>query len=135
MSSTSSKEGTKARFDVLIEYNKAESVWTARCLQMNLLVDGDTIDEVKQNIQDCVIETILIAIERGISPEMFEPAPQKYWDEVARIKESIGRRKKKIDLEKIRREIQRLSESRESENISSRDYSIYEWDYANAVGG
>jgi predicted RNase H-like HicB family nuclease len=121
-------EKSKIRFDVLIEFDEEEQVWTARCLQMNLLVDGDTIEEVKKNIRDCVTDYIQIAIEKGITQEMFIPAPKKYWDKVAEIERRMVRRKRTVDVEKLHGELERLSESRKKDSSY-----LYDWEYAEAT--
>lgn len=65
---------------------------TAHCLEMDLMVDGDSIEEVLEDIMSVIRAHLDYASEHGVSP--FSPAPREYWDKLAKagpLEIGIGR--------------------------------------------
>jgi predicted RNase H-like HicB family nuclease len=81
---------------VLIEKGR-ERPFTAHCLELDLVVDGPSVEEVLKNIEDVICAHMDYATEYGISP--FNPAPKEYWDKL-RTAEQLEVQRFKRDKEK-----------------------------------
>lgn len=66
--------------DVLIE--KQEDVFTAHCLQFDIITEGDTIAEAEEMIADAIFEYIIFAQENNLTKFLFNPAPPEYWQKL-----------------------------------------------------
>ena len=58
--------------DVLIE--KQTACYTAHCLQLDLVTDGDTKADAEAMIVDAISEQITFAIENNLMDHLFQPA-------------------------------------------------------------
>ena len=63
--------------DVLIE--KQEDCYTAHCLQLDLITDGNTKAEAEGMIMDAISEQVTFAIERNLLDYLFQPAAPDEW--------------------------------------------------------
>ena len=63
--------------DVLLE--KQEDCYTAHCLQLDLVTDGDTKAEAEAMIVDAISEQITFAIENNLIDYLFQPAAPAEW--------------------------------------------------------
>ena len=63
--------------DVLIE--KQTDCYTAHCLQLDLITDGDTKAEAEAMIVDAISEQITFAIKNNLTDYLFQPAPPAEW--------------------------------------------------------
>jgi len=75
----SMKISPEIRLDILIK--KEEDYWLAHCLQFDLVVTEDSIEEAKKAIFDCCIAHIIFSIENDNMEFLFSPAPQESWAE------------------------------------------------------
>ena len=63
--------------DVLIE--KQTNCYTAHCLQLDLVTDGDTKVEAEAMIVDAISEQITFAIENNLIDYLFQPTSPAEW--------------------------------------------------------
>ncbi len=63
--------------DVLLE--KQTDCYTAHCLQLDLVTDGDTKADAEAMIVDAISEQITFAIENNLMDHLFQPAPPAEW--------------------------------------------------------
>lgn len=63
--------------DVLIE--KQTDCYTAHCLQLDLVTDGDTKADAEAMIVDAISEQITFAIENNLMDHLFQPADPAEW--------------------------------------------------------
>ena len=62
---------------MLIE--KQTDCYTAHCLQLDLVTDGDTKADAEAIIVDAISEQITFAIENNLMDHLFQPAPPAEW--------------------------------------------------------
>ena len=62
---------------MLIE--KQTDCYTAHCLQLDLVTDGDTKTEAEAMIVDAISEQITFAIENNLMDNLFQPADPAEW--------------------------------------------------------
>ncbi|MFH1562609.1 MAG: hypothetical protein ABIF11_04215 [Nitrospirota bacterium] len=93
--------------DVLIE--KEANLYTAHCLQFDLVADGKTKEEVKKNILDVIVEYISFAYRNNWERFVFKPAPQEYWEKLCHsrpeLPEQIERKIKGVPLKRLIEEV------------------------------
>ncbi|MBC8233375.1 hypothetical protein H8E77_27825 [bacterium] len=66
--------------DVLME--KQEDVFTAHCLQFDIVTEGNTIAEAEEMIVDAIFEYITFALEHNFTQFLFNPAPPEDWQKL-----------------------------------------------------
>ena len=97
--------------DVLIE--KENSLYTAHCLQFDLVADGKTKEEVKKNILDIIVEYVSFAYKNNWERFVFKPAPQEYWEKLCHSRpEPSERIKKRINGVPLKRFIEEVDFNR-----------------------
>ncbi|MFQ6054779.1 MAG: type II toxin-antitoxin system HicB family antitoxin [Methanosarcinales archaeon] len=69
--------------DVIIEAE--DDLFTAHCLQFDIVSDGRTIEEAKEMIIDAILEYLTFAIENDLLDEVYKPAPIEYWQKLSKI--------------------------------------------------
>ena len=65
-------------FHVLI--NEEDDLYSAHCLEFDIVAEGSTIPEVKKNIIISIINYISFAVENDRTDRMHTPAPAEYWN-------------------------------------------------------
>jgi hypothetical protein len=67
------------RLDILIK--QEEDYFLAHCLQFDLVVTADTLEEVKKDIIEVCSEHIRFSLENNNAEYLFSPAPKDVWTE------------------------------------------------------
>lgn len=63
-----------------LEY-KDEGYYIAHCLEFDIVAQGNTPEEARNNLADLIREQITFASEQDIEEKiLFKPAPQRYWE-------------------------------------------------------
>lgn len=57
----------------------------AHCLEFDLVAEGTTPDEAKDNLADLISSYLQFGKEKGISQFAYHPAPKEYWDRYEEI--------------------------------------------------
>lgn len=78
--------------EVLIEFNEEFEVWTAHCLDFDLIVDGASPEEVKESIISCINTYVEIAIEKNALDNVLRPARDECWEKLYAIKRDLRMR-------------------------------------------
>ncbi len=65
-------------FNVLIE-REEDGLWTAHCLEMDIVADGETYDEAQGNLIVSIANQVLFHIAKGTPQHILKPAPGEYW--------------------------------------------------------
>lgn len=85
-----SKDGHKIRSEgkahlTCLTYQDGE-FHIAHCLELDIVGQGSTQKEAKNELAELIFEQIHYAIEKDIEEKaLFHPAPQKYWDDLRYI--------------------------------------------------
>ncbi|MDQ7782349.1 MAG: hypothetical protein RDU20_05710 [Desulfomonilaceae bacterium] len=66
-------------FKVLIK--KEPDAWIAHCLELNLIAEADSIEQVESDIIDIITAHVQYAIENDNLTHMYHPAPPSVWKE------------------------------------------------------
>ena len=68
-------------FKQLVYYDSDEAKFVGVCLDLNLLVESDSLESAVNLLNDAVVSHLLSAAEVGFPPELvFRPAPSSYWE-------------------------------------------------------
>lgn len=71
---------------------KDGSYFIAHCLEFDLVAQGNSIEEARNNLAEVISEHIKFAIEKDVEDKsLFHPAPQEYWDIFQNFKSRIAR--------------------------------------------
>jgi len=70
--------------NVIIE--KEEDLYTAHCLEFDIVADGRTEKEAMNNIFESIVNHIDFCLAKGNIDKIENPAPKKYWDKLEMIK-------------------------------------------------
>ncbi|MFQ5823257.1 MAG: type II toxin-antitoxin system HicB family antitoxin [bacterium] len=62
---------------VLIE--QEEDLYTAHCLEFDIVADGKTIEEVEKNILDAIVSHVGFCVAYNNIDKILNPAPQEFW--------------------------------------------------------
>jgi predicted RNase H-like HicB family nuclease len=63
---------------VLIE--QEEELYTAHCLEFDIVADGKTIEEAEKNILDAIVDHVTFCIATDNIDKILNPAPKEYWN-------------------------------------------------------
>jgi hypothetical protein len=63
---------------VLID--QENDIFTAHCLEFDIVADGKTSNQAVQNLLDCVANHISFCLETGNVDNILNPAPKEYWN-------------------------------------------------------
>ena len=74
------KEEIKAALHVLAYKDKEEGRYIAHCLDFNIVAEGATHKEAKDNLADLIFTYISFAKKKNWEQFMYDPAPKVYWD-------------------------------------------------------
>ena len=77
------KKEIGARFNVL--GYKEEDRYIAHCLEIDLVADGKTPEEARDNLADLIFSYLRFGMERDIEQFIPHPAPKIYWDKFKEI--------------------------------------------------
>jgi len=77
-------EGIFVKVHVVIE--KEDDLYSAHCLEFDLVGEGETISEAQQSILDNIKNHISFAISKGLFHKIIDPAPPEYWNKLLRSK-------------------------------------------------
>jgi predicted RNase H-like HicB family nuclease len=81
---------TKAIINCL-EYKDGD-VCIAHCLEFDLVAQGETREEARENLAGLIRTHIQFAVEKDIEEKsLFHPAPSKYWDILHNMQSRIVR--------------------------------------------
>jgi hypothetical protein len=69
-------------FKVLIR--KETDAWVAHCLELNLVAEADTMEQVESDIIDIIAAHVRYALENDNLSYMFHPAPPDVWKDFFR---------------------------------------------------
>jgi predicted RNase H-like HicB family nuclease len=83
----------KAVHEVTAERSEQNDVFTAHCLQFDIVTEGNTIAETEEMIADAIFEYITFALENELMKFLFKPAPPEYWQKLL-----YGHCKKRLEL-------------------------------------
>ena len=75
------------------ERSEQNDVFTAHCLQFDIVTEGNTIAETEEMIADAIFEYITFALENELMKFLFKPAPPEYWQKLL-----YGHCKKRLKL-------------------------------------
>jgi len=77
------KKEIGARFNVL--GYKEEDRHIAHCLEIDLVAEGKTPEEARDNLADLIFSYLRFGVERDIEQFIPHPAPKIYWDKFKEI--------------------------------------------------
>lgn len=77
------KKEISARFNVL--GYKEEDRHIAHCLEIDLVAEGKTPEEARDNLADLIFSYLRFGMERDIEQFIPHPAPKIYWDKFKQI--------------------------------------------------
>jgi len=72
----------KAVHEVTAERSEQEDVFTAHCLQFDIVTEGNTIAEAEEMIVDAIFEYITFALEHNFTQFLFNPASPEDWQKL-----------------------------------------------------
>ena len=73
-------EGDKINIFVHVVIDKDVNLYNAHCLEFDIVVDGKTIKEVKENILEAIINHVTFCIAYDNMDKILNPAPSEYWN-------------------------------------------------------
>lgn len=66
-------------FKVLIK--EEPDTWVAHCLELNLVAEAETAEQVEADIIDIIIAHVKYAVENNNLAYMYHPAPPEVWED------------------------------------------------------
>lgn len=76
--STQSEGKLELRFNVIVE-RQEDGAYQAHCLELDLVAEGDTVEEACSEIKDAIDVHVRTCIQNDNMAHMFSPAPQEVW--------------------------------------------------------
>jgi len=88
-------------FKVLIR--REPDAWVAHCLELNLVAEAETVEQVEADIIDIIIAHVRYAIENDNLTHMYHPAPESVWKDFLRCsdREETSYRGKEAILDEL----------------------------------
>lgn len=81
---------------ILTYYDRSEKAWCAHCLDFNLVEDGSTSQEAEDRLASTVASYLSeVSRRRMKEDEIYAPAPQFFWDLIAKAQRIKVRRQTK----------------------------------------
>ncbi len=74
------ENGILVNVHVIIE--KDDDLYSAHCLEFDLVGEGDTIEAAQESILDNIKNHISFAISKGLFEKIIDPAPPEYWNKL-----------------------------------------------------
>ena len=82
------------KFTQLVYLDPKDEKFTGVCLELNLVVESDSLESAVAQLNDATVSHLLATAEIGFPPElMFRPAPAHYWQIAKSVAAKIGRDK------------------------------------------
>lgn len=72
--------------NVYVIIEKEDDLYSAHCLEFDLVGEGETIDQAQESIIDNIINHITFAISKGLYDKIIDPAPPEYWNKLLHSK-------------------------------------------------
>lgn len=69
-------------FNGIIEKSQQTSRWLAVCLELNIVVEGETREKASAALSDAIQMYIESVFEEGDYTSLLRPAPQEYWQKL-----------------------------------------------------
>ncbi len=79
-------------FTVNVLTKEEEGMFTAHCLELDIVAVSDTLDNVQREIVSLICAQIEYAFTNDNLNNLFHPAPPEAWQELYRCKEQIERK-------------------------------------------
>jgi hypothetical protein len=79
------KKEWKFSFNILIK--KEESIWVAHCLELDLVTESLSLEEVERDIVAIIKKQVSYCIANNNMENLFRSAPKEVWDEFKACKE------------------------------------------------
>jgi hypothetical protein len=73
------KPGRPPHFLLNVLLYRADGMWTAHCLQLDLVECARTQEQAQSNVLDVIRAHIEYALEHDNMEHLFQPAPAEYW--------------------------------------------------------
>lgn len=70
----------KFRLNVHVLIEKEDDLFTAHCLEFDIVADGQTLQEAQENIVDAIVDHITFCLEVGNVENILNPAPKEFWN-------------------------------------------------------
>ena len=80
---------------------REDGMWTAHCLQLDLVECARTLEQAESNVLDVIRAHIEYALEHDNMEHLFHPAPAEYWQLFLRST-PIGNRTIRLHPERVR---------------------------------
>jgi hypothetical protein len=80
-------------FNILLSRDEKEVL--AHCLDFNLMADGKTADEALNELSKMMHEYMSFYLSTNKLHDIYDPAPQEYWDRIKYLMEQ-GKQPKKV---------------------------------------
>ena len=72
------QKGVQICVHVLLD--REEELFTAHCLEFDIVTDGKTKKEVRKNIINSIVSHVSFCLAMNNESKMMNPAPQEYWN-------------------------------------------------------
>ena len=95
MSNKERKKKFSAHFSVLGYRDKDRHI--AHCLEIDLVAEGKTAEEAKNNLVDLIFSYLRFGIARNIEQFIPHPAPKVFWDKFKEIQKQKTLKTQPID--------------------------------------
>jgi hypothetical protein len=69
------------RFSFKVLIKKEPDTWVAHCLELNLVAEAETVEQVEQDIIDIITAHVRYALENDNLSYMYHSAPSNVWRE------------------------------------------------------
>lgn len=87
-------KGKTVELHVLIDME--DDLYTAHCLDFDIVVDGKTLENVKKSILKSIVNYISFSYYKGTENKLFRHAPSEYW---AKYREAKSLKSIQVDEE------------------------------------
>jgi predicted RNase H-like HicB family nuclease len=78
----------RGKINVLTTKNR--DGYTAHCLDFDLIGEGKTLKEAFDNLSDVIFTYVHFAVKNDLEIFMYNPAPKRYWNMLARKKKKLA---------------------------------------------
>ena len=80
------------KFTQLVYFDAQDEKFTGVCLELNLVVESDSLESSISLLNDATVSHLLAAAEVGFPSELIvRPAPAHYWQMVKSVSAKVGR--------------------------------------------
>lgn len=71
---------------VHIIVDKEDDLFSAHCLEFDLVGEGSSIEEAEKSIVNNIVNYVTFAISKGLFNKIINPAPPEYWNKLIHSK-------------------------------------------------